>query len=60
MNVWVVEVLMRVQDARVRLVSEFRDLWHMQNILTTVAASLTNTVIIFHFVVIYVIRSGVG
>jgi hypothetical protein len=51
---------MRVQDTRVRLVSEFRDLWNMQNILTTVAAGLTNTVIIFHFVVIYVIRSGVG
>ena len=60
MNVWVVEVLVRVQDTRVRLVPEFRDLWHMQNILTTVAAGLTNTVIIFHFVVIYVIRSGVG
>jgi hypothetical protein len=56
----VVEVLVRVQDTRVRLVPEFRDLRHMQHILSTVAAGLTNTVIIFHFVVIYVIRSGVG
>jgi hypothetical protein len=51
---------MRVQDARVRLVPEFRDLWHMQYILSTIAAGLTNTVIIFHFIVIYVIRSRVG
>jgi hypothetical protein len=55
----VVEVLMRMKDTRVRLVSEFRYLWNMQDIFTAVAAGLTNTVIIFHIVVIYVIRSGV-
>jgi hypothetical protein len=50
---------MRVMNGRVRLVPKFRNLWNVQYIFSAVAAGLTNTVIIFHIVVIYVIRSGV-
>jgi hypothetical protein len=54
----VIEVLMRVENTRVRL-AKLRDLWNMQYIFSAVAARLTYSVI-FQIVVIYVIRSGVG
>jgi hypothetical protein len=50
---------MSMVNGLVRLMAKFRNFWNMQNILSTVAAGLTNTVI-FHIVVIYVIGRGIG
>jgi hypothetical protein len=55
----VIEILMSVVNGLVRLMAKFRNFWNMQNILSAVAAGLTNTVI-FHIVVIYVIGRGIG